>query len=237
MKLSEVIEKELQNMILNDMESGQKLPSENELAASFDVSRSSVREALQSLEAKRMVERRNGGTYIISSADESFVAPLSLMIRMNFARPDELFDMRVLLETEAERLACQNIDDEYLRQYENLVWMMQKPGIGLEEFSSLDKQAHTLIAEASGNAVLCTFIKDVNTVLSVMQDELCCSLSEERLPVIVAYHKKVLSGLKERDSDKALGALTSHLADCRRLLLSSLENRQNPKGECVSCPM
>ena len=65
-KLSDVILAQLETMILEgSLKPGQKLPAERELAKQFDVSRPSLREAIQKLEAKNLVTRRQGGgTYV-----------------------------------------------------------------------------------------------------------------------------------------------------------------------------
>ena len=65
-KLSDIILAQLETMILEgSVKPGEKLPAERELAKQFDVSRPSLREAMQMLEAKNLVTRRQGGgTYV-----------------------------------------------------------------------------------------------------------------------------------------------------------------------------
>lgn len=61
-KLSDVIEQQLEFLILEGtLRPGEKLPPERELAKQFDVSRPSLREAIQRLEAKGLLLRRRGG--------------------------------------------------------------------------------------------------------------------------------------------------------------------------------
>ena len=61
-KLSDVIEQQLEFLILEGtLRPGEKLPPERELAKQFDVSRPSLREAIQRLEAKGLLLRRQGG--------------------------------------------------------------------------------------------------------------------------------------------------------------------------------
>ena len=65
-KISDVIMAQLEQMILEgSLQPGQKLPPERELAIQFEVSRPSLREAIQKLEAKGLLMRRQGGgTYV-----------------------------------------------------------------------------------------------------------------------------------------------------------------------------
>ncbi|MDE8740028.1 GntR family transcriptional regulator, partial [Escherichia coli] len=61
-KLSDVIEQQLEFLFLEGtLRPGEKLPPERELAKQFDVSRPSLREAIQRLEAKGLLLRRQGG--------------------------------------------------------------------------------------------------------------------------------------------------------------------------------
>ena len=77
-KLSDVIEQQLEFLILEGtLRPGEKLPPERELAKQFDVSRPSLREAIQRLEAKGLLLRRQGGgTFVQSSLWQSFSDPL-----------------------------------------------------------------------------------------------------------------------------------------------------------------
>ncbi len=76
-KLSDVIEQQLEFLILEGtLRPGEKLPPERELAKQFDVSRPSLREAIQRLEAKGLLLRRQGGgTFVQSRLWQSFSDP------------------------------------------------------------------------------------------------------------------------------------------------------------------
>lgn len=73
-KLSDVIEQEIERLILEGtLSPGQQLLPERELAKQFDVSRPSIREAIQRLEAKRLLTRKQGGgTFVSDSLWTSF---------------------------------------------------------------------------------------------------------------------------------------------------------------------
>nr|WP_230425590.1 pyruvate dehydrogenase complex transcriptional repressor PdhR [Saccharobesus litoralis] len=70
---------------------GQKLPPERELAVQFDVSRPSLREAIQKLEAKGLVTRRQGGgTFVNENLQSSLSDPL---FELMLAKPESQFDL------------------------------------------------------------------------------------------------------------------------------------------------
>jgi GntR family transcriptional repressor for pyruvate dehydrogenase complex len=209
-RVSEVVSKEIQEMILSKLNSGDKLPSETELASMYGVSRSSIREALQALESIGIVEKRNGGTYVTSSPKDCLVEPLSLMIQMNFARLSDVLDMRRLLEIEAVRLAALNAGKDDIRNLENLVWLMQRPDLSREEFIELDIQFHYAIAEATGNNVLYQLIKDIIAVISKLLNRVC-SMANDVPEITIPLHKKTLEGIKTKNVDLALAGMVEHL--------------------------
>ena len=112
-KLSDVIEQQLEFLILEGtLRPGEKLPPERELAKQFDVSRPSLREAIQRLEAKGLLLRRQGGgTFVQSRLWQSFSDPL---VELLSDHPESQFD---LLET---RHALEGIAAYYAIYY--AVW-------------------------------------------------------------------------------------------------------------------
>ncbi|MCO7042455.1 GntR family transcriptional regulator, partial [Staphylococcus lugdunensis] len=94
-KLSDVIEQQLEHLILEGtLRPGEKLLPERELAKQFDVSRPSLREAIQKLEAKGfLLRRQGGGTFVQHNLWQSFSDPLAQLLS---GHPESQFD---LLET------------------------------------------------------------------------------------------------------------------------------------------
>lgn len=99
-KLADVIQQQLEDMILEgSLQPGQKLLPERELAAQFDVSRPSLREAIQKLEAKGLVTRRQGGgTFVSNKLQESISDPLFELLSSNPESQFDLLEFRHALE-------------------------------------------------------------------------------------------------------------------------------------------
>jgi DNA-binding FadR family transcriptional regulator len=83
---------------------GDQLPNEKDLSETFHVSRSTVREAILSLETMQLVDRRQGdGTYVIASSEEAFIRPLATAL---FQEKDDIIDifaLRKIIEPEVPR--------------------------------------------------------------------------------------------------------------------------------------
>jgi GntR family transcriptional regulator, transcriptional repressor for pyruvate dehydrogenase complex len=99
-KLADVIENRLESMILDgSLELGEKLPSERELAKQFDVSRPSLREAMQRLESKGLLTRRQGGgTYVKEELREQLTDPLFELLNTHPESQYDLLEFRYALE-------------------------------------------------------------------------------------------------------------------------------------------
>ncbi len=196
-------------MILTELRPGEKLPNEAELSSRFSASRSSVREALQAIEALHIVEKRNGGTFVTSDMQECFVDPLRVMVQLNFVKKKELLEIRKMLETEAAGSCATRATEEHVLKLENITWLMQKPNIGIEEYLDLDVQFHLAIAEASGNSVLCQLMKDVSTVVFKFFPRVCTLeiAKESAIPLKLS----LTQAIKNRNIEQARTIMAKHM--------------------------
>jgi GntR family transcriptional repressor for pyruvate dehydrogenase complex len=91
-KLSDVITERLESMIVDGtLTAGEKLLPERELAGKFNVSRPSLREAIQNLHAKGLIERKQGGgTFVSQHLNRRLSDPILALISK---RPETQFDL------------------------------------------------------------------------------------------------------------------------------------------------
>jgi len=91
-KLSDVITERLESMVLDGtLVAGEKLLPERLLAEKFQVSRPSLREAIQNLQAKGLIERKQGGgTFITQNLSAKMTDPLLALVA---SRPETQFDL------------------------------------------------------------------------------------------------------------------------------------------------
>lgn len=99
-KLADVIESQLESMMLDGrLKLGEKLLPERELAKLFDVSRPSLREAIQRLELKGLLTRRQGGgTYVKEGLREQLTDPLFELLSSHPESKYDLLEFRYALE-------------------------------------------------------------------------------------------------------------------------------------------
>ena len=111
---SEIIESLRRSIAGGDLQRGERLPPEGELAAHFSVSQPTVREALRVLEAMGLVEVRHGsGAYVTGDPHQFMAASLHTVMQMDQVDIDDLVEMRTALaEYSAVRVVrCASDDD------------------------------------------------------------------------------------------------------------------------------
>jgi DNA-binding FadR family transcriptional regulator len=181
---------------------GQRLPSEAELAASFGVSRSVIREALHSLNALGLTRSYAGkGTFV-----DAQYAPSQLLVGRYL--PRDLHEVRKTLEVPAAELAAERrsaADVKTLRALVEKFRAAEDP----EERVSIDADFHVAIATATGNLL---FPRLVAELRSVLQDQ---ALTVARIPGRSAQaaeeHAAIFAAIEGRDGPAASDAMRRHL--------------------------
>ena len=136
---------------------GQKLSSERSLAEEFDVSRPTVREAIQKLEARGLVQRRHGGgTFVAEHVGSTFVDPMITMIQRSSDGTFDILELRFAIESVAAWLAADRATERargnIQRRYHEL--QVAARSHDLDREAKADAEFHLAVAEASQNGVI-----------------------------------------------------------------------------------
>ena len=228
-KLSEVIQEKLERMILEGiLVPGEKLPPERELAKQFEVSRPSLREALQILEAKNLVHRKQGGgTFVSDKLLGSLADPLFDLIAKNNESQFDLLEFRLGLEGMSAYYAAMRgtpADFEKIREkYEAIADAQIENDIRLE--AEAVYEFYIAICEASHNMVLLHLGRSMAPLLIDNIDQNLTILA--RKPgvdtKVINYREKLFQSILSGYSEKAWAASHQHLAYIEEVLLSLTE--------------
>ncbi len=168
-KISDQIVSQIEAMIVDGrFEAGQKLPAERELAQQFSVSRQSLREAIQKLEAKGLLERRHGGgTFVTDSVNESVTTPLFELLAKHPESQFDLLEFRHALEGISSFYAALRGTKADLDRIEFSINSIMD-----SQTRAIDEQVQSLvnfylrIAEASHNVVLLHVVQGMRELLA-----------------------------------------------------------------------
>jgi len=217
-KVYEGVVKQIERLILKKLQPGDKLPSERELAELLRVSRSSIRDAIRSLELMGMVEPRQGaGTIVREISSESLVNPLANALKRKEELIGELLDFRMMLEPQLAARAATRVSGDEISEMEEILERQEKKLRGGESTVGEDSEFHYAIALASGNSVV---LKVLDTLMDLLRDSRERSLQVEgRQQKSLAGHRRILTALKRRDSDAAKAAMRRHIEDVEEIVL------------------
>jgi GntR family transcriptional repressor for pyruvate dehydrogenase complex len=197
------------------LKQGDQLPNEKELSETFKVSRSTVREAILSLETLSLVERRQGdGTYVIDSHEDALVSPLATAL---FGAKDDLIDifyLRKIIEPEVAQIAAENATAEEIEELEKILREQENEVTRGGQEGQQDTTFHHLLARMAKNRVLERLSLALVDLLSETRDEYL--QSEERKRGSLKGHHRILDTIKAHNGRAARTAMLKHLADVEK---------------------
>jgi GntR family transcriptional repressor for pyruvate dehydrogenase complex len=192
---------------------GQPLPTERELTDTFQVGRSSVREALRMLESQGVIRVAGGGSFVVAEA----MNPLNSSLRLLFALDErtglrDLFELRRILECEAAALAAQRRTDEQVGEMDAAIEAMAE-GLGEahgDRFIDADLRFHLALAEATENRLV---LHSMHAVRDVLRRALMTVYTIPHSPErAVVEHRAIRAAVAGGDSGRAREEMRLHLA-------------------------
>lgn len=208
---------------------GDQLPSETELEKEFGISRTVVREGLQALKSRGMLESRRGsGTYVTTPSRELIGDSLSLYatLQRNGIHYLELMDLRILVETDAARLLASRGGP--LTGVVGQLRVMERNLTHPTRFADADIDFHLEIIKASGHSLFYAVAKGLLNAPSLSFARSTHSLDPAQSARVLIEHRAIYAALENRDPNAASTAMLSHLRRSRKNLVSRLEgNRKN----------
>lgn len=195
-----------------ELRPGDRLPKEADLAARLGLSRNSLREAVKALTLVNVLDVRHGdGTYVTSLDSAHLLDALSFMVDLH--QDDsvlQFFEVRRLLEPGVAALAAARITADQLSDLRVLTDELT-PKAEIDDLVANDLRFHRGIAEATGNAVVCSLLDGVSgaTQRARIWRGVTQAGAVERT---LAEHTAILDAIELGDADAARAWMTAHVA-------------------------
>ena len=220
-KVYEQVARQLQQRIIDELEPGDLLPPERELVQMLGVSRSSVRDAIRSLELVGLLEPRQGiGTVVREPSADSSAHPLAGILLQKRKMVGELLEVRKMIEPPLAGRAALHASEVAVAELEKIL-SRQKEKVRRGELAiEEDSEFHYAIALASANSVV---LKVVDVLMDLLRETRERSLQVEgRQQKALAGHQRILAALKRRDASSAEAAMRRHLEEIEKIVLKKL---------------
>lgn len=212
--VKEMILDQIEKAILSkQLSPGDKLPSENELCQQFGASRTSVREALQSLAANGLISVEKGrGMFVNHITSDSVAAPLSKYLKMKL---DEFYMLdlvkaRQIFEPAIAFEAAKNHTDEDIKILKKDILDLEDHNKGFKELAQLDMNFHQHLAKATQNVVVPLLLKPVQQLMPEVKSTVYANIEQAKESAII-WHEKILEAVKTSDPQLAYSRMTEHL--------------------------
>jgi DNA-binding GntR family transcriptional regulator len=209
-----------ESILSSDLPAGSRL-NLDEIADRIGVSRMPVREAVKQLQAEGLVT-----IYPHRGIEVS---------RLDVGDIEEIFDIRIVLETRAAELAVPRLTEAELDAIEATLDRMDRPGTTGKTWRDLNHKFHHAINVASGSPRLVALIESLRVNVERYVSAYLAMRGYEHPQ---RQHRALLAACRERDVDEAKAIIREHFADTARMLAAALSGdqaeRRNPAAPPVS---
>lgn len=217
--LSDVVYERLQHAIKSGAyKNDERLPTEHDLAAEFEVSRPIVRDALKKLRDKGLVYSRQGaGSFVRSIGVKQALgfSPLE-----NIADLQNCYEFRMTVEPEAAACAAERYGEAELALISRALASLKEATNRQRHREDADFQFHLAIAKASGNTYFSTAMEALKDHIAVGMQFHGLSLKNSMLGLRHVYdeHAAIYEAIKNRDCELSRRLMRQHLNGSRARL-------------------
>ena len=207
----------LDQIVSGTIKAGEKLPSENQLCRSFQVSRPTVREALLRLHADGLVSTRQGSGTVVQKRPSDHLVRLSRS--SDIAEMLRCMEVRMALEGPAARLAAARRTGPQLGRITTALQAMRNSFLDGAPPTGADFDFHTAVAAASGNTLFAEMLSSLNeTIHHSMTVALGLTQigSAERARRVFEEHEAIRDAIAQGDGEAADLAMRYHLTRARQ---------------------
>jgi DNA-binding FadR family transcriptional regulator len=196
---------------------GEAFPSADAIVNRYRVSRTVVRETVQTLGLLGLVRLHHGKRpEVLPDSEWDVLASTVQQALRAEGKADELvgdlYEFRLLIEPRAAYWMADHGSDEHIAALGELATRMEalsKDERAVAQVLHVDRRFHDLVAAASGNRVLAAVSRDIREVLATAW--VMTRLSKHDLRKVAAQHRRISDAIASRDADEAMEAMHDHL--------------------------
>lgn len=210
-KIQKQIIAQIKALINNkNYEPGDKLPSERMLAEKFVVTRSNIRDSIQTLEFYGLVKSiPQSGTFVADIGVTALNGMIDDILNLPSPSFKELVEARIFLELKGVKLAALRRTEDDLTHLENALAAYSDKVIRGDDALQEDLLFHLAIAKASGNPTLNTFmLKITPEIITNFEKHHVCD--KDTAFKGIQEHKDILDTIRSMDTAEAKNAMKRH---------------------------
>lgn len=198
---------------------GDKIPSENELASSFSVSRNSIREAVKILNKMNVLTSCPGqGTFLAQDAVSRILSLEVIDIGYKNASVEEIYEIRTLLESQSAYWAALRVTDDDIDELNDLLRLSRdNENRDIAEQNRIHYAFHDAIIRMSKNTLLIHMLSSIKAEIDAHHASFD-NLSAADITNLINDQEKVIAAILNKKPEEARLAMISHLERAMRLI-------------------
>lgn len=220
LSLSEqVVDSIIQYIRENDLKPGDQLPTESDFAELFQVSRTSIREAMKALSINGIFESTPGkGTFLLPRALTMSMGADGILQMQAEATITEIMEIRTPLEILAIKLAVERGSEDEITVLEGITANYRKAVESGKDFTVWGARSHAQIAAMSGNPLLISTLQLLSEMIDQYRNNLATFFEDNTR--YCESHKIICACLRRRDAAGAQEEMRRHMAMTENALKS-----------------
>lgn len=217
-----------EQIALGKLQAGSRLQSERELSDLFSVGRSSIREAIKSLESRGLVEGRQGeGRFVRAQEVSGLIQPPAGPLSVSEREMQQLYEARGIVEPGMAALAAERALTRDLTAARRLL-ERHEARVHDGNYGGADDNAfHLKVAAMANNPLLARLLGAVLDVLHAAREP--ALRSAQGLRISLAGHWDVLRALEAQDPEAARQAMLVHLGRARQLAVDVVRSQDSSR--------
>ena len=207
---------------------GERLPGMTKFAEELNVSVSSLREALRSLQSIGLVKIVHGsGVYIANTRPSTDLS--SHFLNENSGLAVALAETRRVIEPELAALAAKRGTETELKEVKKLAQEMDQYAREGKDFAELDVKFHSAIAQAAGNPILYKTLESVRDLF--LSSRRAVLIDSETIARSAYHHMLIVDALIARNAAQAKLLMQTHMNSMLDDVLATENHRQQLKDK------
>ena len=197
-------------ILMQDLKENDRLPPERQLSEMLGISRNSLREAIRVLDMLGIIRVDQGSGMVIdaSRVSDSVTRHLSFALLLNRDKLFELFEARLVIETECAGLAAERTTPEELARMRAVYGELVAAGADREKGIKCELLLHDLVGKAARNSVLEKILASLGQVLRESRETTVPATGVTARTV--ESHEKILDAIGRREDRKSTRLNSSH---------------------------
>ncbi len=204
-------------IMARDLNDGDTLPAELDLARQFGVNRSTVREALRELQSKGLVCRREGGKrlFIKHPGTADVASGVSRALTLHGVTFLEVWEAMMIVEPQTAALAARKRDNTQLEELTQLTDRFEAAGANRDEAVAAVVDFFRALARCSNNRVLVMAQAPLTSLLSPTLGRMIDQVPQARAR-ITAAQRRLIEVIRQRNAEEARTWMEKHIRDFKR---------------------